>query len=212
LGILVVLSTGTLKPRAQNQKRLTLVLEYLNDPNEGKHLRKATLCLRVSMAAVSITAKKPTEEGAVPTLVRLGKGDVQAETSKLTQEIISLLRNDPALDTLDTLIAFLTTQGHINIRFQIYLEYPTMLWKLTKKFNRTGYMQEFLEEPEKNLDAGYSVLLREEACKHDSDADRISYLASHQVQAEIVGVLEAVTGKLVLPCSWEAKPRSECKR
>ena len=184
-------------PQRQNVKRLKLVAAYFASPTARQDLRKAALCLQLTTHAVSITAKKnSTEPEATPLVVKLSEGKVQQDTAAQLQRIIPLLGQDSSLDRIDTLIALLTTEGHIIIRFAIYLEYPYKLAMITKTFNPVGWLvaiQEFLRVPEELLDRGYSWLLQQDALSEGSMGDAVTYLRGKEVQDEVVAVLRAIS-------------------
>jgi hypothetical protein len=193
-----IFSAGALGMETDNSKRLKAVRAFYTDPTTPKLLRRVCLCLRLTMFATSLTAKKSKSTDAVPVLVRLGRGEVQERTSQLLVEMLPLLPNDTVLDLTDTFTSLLLTQAHLVIRFDLYLKYPTRLWTLVRKFNRELYgavIIEFLHTDDKLLDVGYSVLLKREAWTvgKDVEADAVAYIMSDNVQAELVGVFENAT-------------------
>jgi hypothetical protein len=193
-----ILSAGALGMESDNSKRLKAVRAFYIHPATPILLRRVCLCLRLTMFATSLTAKKSKTIDSVPVLVRLGRGEVQERTSKLFVEMLPLLPNDSVLDLTDTFTSLLLTQAHLVIRFDLYLKYPTRLWRLTRKFNRELYgvdIIEFLHTDDKLLDVGYSVLLKREAWNFgkDVEADSVAYLMSDNVQVELVGVFENAT-------------------
>ena len=110
-----------------------------------------SLCLRLTIYATSLTAKKGSEEE--PALVALGKGKAQEKTSRLFAHIVRRIPNDLALPPVETLLALLQTQGHLVIRFDQYRQFPTRLWELTRKHNPEGFAAacyDFLHSGEKS--------------------------------------------------------------
>lgn len=184
-----VFSTQWVRPRKENQKRLQRFRAYMDDASTPQELRVACLCLQLTEHATSITSQKP-KPGEVPLLVRLGQREIQRKTGAQLASIIPKLTMDPDLDCARALYGLLVTEAHIYARFEEYARYPTRVWKLTREFNR-DYMYEieyFLTCDESELDAGYSLPLRQAAMKGDVAA-AISMLASDDIQEELVGIL-----------------------
>jgi hypothetical protein len=179
-----------------NVKRLKKVHEFFACPQTPMDLRKASLCLQLTLHAVSMTAQTVAkEQESRPLIVRLSQGEVQKHTSAHLARLAPLLQNDPDLDVLDAILALWTTEGHIVIRFAIYQAYPYLLWKLVRKFNPIGYaleIQEFLAVPEEQLDVGYSAQIKAKALASGSEADAVSYLMAEPMQEEMQGVLEKI--------------------
>ena len=113
------------------------------------------------------------------------------------QRIIPKLGDDPFIDVVDVLIALLTTEAHIIIRFSMYTAYPFRLWSLTRKYNPAGYVldiQAFLEIPDEQLDVGYSLPLKQDALSQGSDADAGAFLRPRRIQEELEGLVESAEG------------------
>jgi hypothetical protein len=149
------------------------------------------------MFATSLAAKKKQKD-EVPVIVALGRGEVQERTADLFATIVPLLTSDPVLDASDAFRALLLTQTHLVIRFDMYLRYPTKLWRLTKTYNKHLYAIEivdFLYTDDKLLDAGYSALLKREAWvfSKDVEADAVGYMMSTAVQLELTGLFLTAT-------------------
>jgi hypothetical protein len=78
------------KPQAKNQHRLKNFKEYYENEVDQRDLRRACLCLRLTKVANDICAKKATDiNGLAPTVVRLGKQEVQI---KMTEELCEVWR------------------------------------------------------------------------------------------------------------------------
>ena len=160
------------------------------------------LCLRLTLFATSLTAqgcKTPETAGRMPTLVRLGKGEVQARTCTLMAEMLSLLPNDPALDKKSCVHRLLLTEAHIIIRFNQYLWYPARIWMLSRKYNPDLYGAEivsFLRLDDQDLDGGYSLLLQKEAWRHAGgvEAAAVSYLMAEDIQVELDAIVSSSSG------------------
>ena len=108
---------GALTPDVESSKRIKAVQKYYNDPEAQAAVRQACLCLRLTLYATSLTAQKharDSEENNVPTLVKLGRGDVQSRTSILFAEIVENLANDPRVRLRDTFanLDAMTGRGH----------------------------------------------------------------------------------------------------
>ena len=186
---------ASVKPREDNNKRMVRFWSFFKSDAGDKRIREASLCLRLTLYATNITAQKAKPgDGREPTLVRLGKKTVQRRTSEQLRRLIPVLRNDPSLDVDSALLALLTTESHICIRFAVYSRYPTALWRIVRVFNIDGYVhaiEEFLAEPDENLDMGYSVTLKHDALAVGSYADAIHVLMGEPIQAEVEGIFRA---------------------
>ena len=137
-------------PQKQNGKRMQQILTYFTLPETGADVRRAALCLRLTMHAVAITAQKPTSTDSVPPLVRMGQGEVKKKNSADLREIFPLLSLDPAIHLSQTVASLLTTACHLVMRFSLYESYPYKIWTLSKVYNPVTYracVLEFLEEP-----------------------------------------------------------------
>ena len=60
-----------------------------------------------------------------PTLVRLGRGEVQLRTSELLSSLLARLHEDSALDITQAVDSLLLTQIHIVARYNTLYQYPT---------------------------------------------------------------------------------------
>ena len=191
-----VFSIGSVKPRAENHKRLNSFLAFYRNPEADQKLRIACLALHFTSHATSITAQKSGggESGAdrEPTLVRLGRAEVQRKTSADLVALVPCLCMDGDLNIGRALFALMTTQSCIIIRFSCFLEYPTRLWEITVKFNPSGHIvciNTFLDCLEEELDCGYSTRLRSEALGKGSHADACAHLLSESIQNEVCHML-----------------------
>ena len=127
------------------------------DPATPGLLRRVCLCLRLTLFATSLTAQKSNgEHSREPTLVRLGKREVQQRTAALLAKLIPLLPTDPQLNGNDALRSLLLTEAHLVMRFDTYARYPTSLWKLTRKFNVAHYASDIVFCP---LRMSFSMLV-----------------------------------------------------
>lgn len=182
------------RPNEGNETRLNRFWTYFSSDRASKELRVVSVSLRLTMLATSITAQKPkpgTERE--PTIVRSAKAEVQIRTSKELQDILGCLHLDPELDMTDSVSSLFTTMGHICIRFRVYLQYPSALWKICRRFNADGYLtgiEEFLYAREEELDLGYSFDLQRDALSTGFFATAIAFLMCKAVQEEVEGVFE----------------------
>ncbi|CAK0814231.1 unnamed protein product, partial [Prorocentrum cordatum] len=193
-----VFTLQTIKPRAENQTRLRKFREWYDAPATVGDLKRASLCLQLTGIATSISAQKQSGDRE-PTLVRLGRGEVQERVSARLGELIPLLAQDACLDCAGALADLLRTASHVVGRFDEYQTYPTELWRLTKRYNPDGYptaAKSFLKEPERLLDAGYSLPLRREALACGGDGMAELFLASPSVQRELEGILEGAPSSM----------------
>ena len=125
--------------------------------------------------------------------MRLGQGEVQAKTSQDLPFLVRRLQHDPKLDVGEALWSLLLTQLHIVMRFCIYLQFPTQLWKLCKKFNEDGYLvavEEFLTADSSFLDAGYSLPLRRQAEREGTHALATAFILSSLIQQEVEDIFK----------------------
>ena len=148
------------------------------------------------MIGTSITAQKASaDNGRLPTLVRLAKGEIQERASLQLQQIVQL-HCDTHLDSSRALLRLLDTLACMVIRFNAFKDFPTALWRLTRKWNVEGayaaYL-DFLEARAEQLDAGYSQQLQIDAFRKGGgpgvSAGALQHLLSDGVQDEIVGAL-----------------------
>ncbi|CAE7261612.1 unnamed protein product [Symbiodinium microadriaticum] len=152
------------RPQLQNGKRLQKFQAFMRAPETDHRLRKAALCLQLTLHATALTAQK-VQTTECPLLVRLGKREVQEKTSLHFQRLVRLLPTDPVLDIVDVLQSLLLTECHLIIRFGRYCQYPTRHWEMCKYFNEDGWVraaESFLQTPDAHLDFGYGVLLKAE--------------------------------------------------
>ena len=74
---------------------------------------------------------------------------------------------DPQLPLAETIASLLVTEIHLIIRFsQHSKEFPTLLWKLTSRWNAPAHLQfiqEFIRMAPDQLDYGYSLSLQNRA-------------------------------------------------
>jgi len=66
-----IFTTHTVRPQAQNQKRIQLFQDFYNHPDTGRDLRTAALCLRLTTIAVNIAACA-LDAGSCPGFSSLG--------------------------------------------------------------------------------------------------------------------------------------------
>ena len=199
LGVPSSIFTAGAMVETESSKRIAAVKAFYDHDGTPQLLKKACLCLRLTLFATSLTAQTNSTSKREPVMVRLGRGEVQSRTSALFVQIVKDLDNDPDLDRTDALAGLLITQAHICIRFDQYSHYPTRLWMLSKKYNPGSFgagILSFLHTEDLELDGGYSKLLKEEAWARagNVEADAVAYLMSHEVQSEIAGLLEVAAG------------------
>ena len=97
------LETQTLVPRPEAKKRIERIRAYWDRLASPAELRAACLCLRLTILCTNITAKKSSGDDT-PTLVRLGKCEVQAETCRTLVEVLENLELDPVLNRSATML------------------------------------------------------------------------------------------------------------
>ena len=94
-----------------------------------------------------------------PLLARLSQTEIQDKAGALLSDIIAALPLDATIDKGLAISCLFTTLLHLTIRCNQYRKYPFLLWKLTLKFNRAGYLDEcaaFLNADPGSLDRGSS--------------------------------------------------------
>lgn len=186
-----VFTVESKNPRLENQKRIDAFGRWYADPSTLGHLKVACLCLQLTSHCTSMTAKKSKSAEDVPTLVKLGRGEVQAHTFLHMKTVLSTLHVDAALNIDDAVFGLVHTECCIVVRFAEYLEFPTMLWSLTKRFNPAGYQAaclSFLQTPAEKLDLGYSAELQRSAIACGSLDAALDMLRSAQMQEELEGI------------------------
>ena len=182
------------KPQEENSRRLTAFRAYFTAAEEAQKLRSACLSLQLTFHATSIASQESANhQNKEPTLVRLGKGEVQQQTSTHFRDILHKLPLDEELDIDSALFSLLTTQVTIILRFDWYQDFPTRLWTLSKVFNGHNHayllaVNDFLQLPTERLDAGYSLVLQQEALALGTQATE--YLLGEEIQREIDDVLK----------------------
>ena len=212
-----IFTLATAKVTEESAKRLTRFHAFCASPSTAPNLRKAVLCLRLTQHALNLSSKKALAEAPdVPALVQLGRGVVQARTSAQLYTLIRLLPKDESLDLLATLVALFTTELHIIIRYDQYLQYPTKLWKISKKYNPHEYAsaaQDLVETKDDNLDLGYTLVLKHDACSHGNIGSAVAYLMSPTVQQEVESILEnARPTSLDVERKHKQDKSSECQK
>ncbi len=188
-----VFEVGTKQPRKENKKRLEAFKSWYNEPDSDKHLRRASLCLCLTLHATSITAQKGD---GVPMLVRLGRGEVQQKTAQQLSSMLPALGADRKLDVPEVVAALLATECHILHRFEMYKRYPTKLWTLSRVFNPNGFVsasEDFMEAPSEELDCGHSLILQREARRQVSEAAALEYMVSSAVQSELQSIFDELS-------------------
>ena len=139
LGIPVdIFSVSTKTPGTENSKRLKRLVDFYSRPSTLPDLKKAVLCLRIAMISVALSSKK--HRTVEPTLVRLGKRDVQRKSCEMLNTIIEHIHADPALSLNSVVPALLLTVLHVFIRFAVCLEFPVAGWRLSIKYNASAYL------------------------------------------------------------------------
>jgi hypothetical protein len=92
--------------RSESQHRVAAFKTWYDDPGTDKHLRKAALCLRLTLFATNLTAKSNRDPKARPMLVRLADGEIQRRTSELLLTMLPLLGGDAQLDVEAVVFGF----------------------------------------------------------------------------------------------------------
>lgn len=118
-------------PQEDNKKRMQRVDTFFSASESGPLLRRACLCLRLTLHAVSICSQKP-KPGNTPLLVRLGNFEIQRKAAQDVAFLLPRLANDPGIDIPSTILGLLTTATHLLIRFSVFSRCPSRIWTLSK--------------------------------------------------------------------------------
>ena len=172
------------QPRPENQRRLQAVRGFLADNRSRQYLRRCSLCLRLTAVATSITGQT-AKKHSLPLIVRLSQREVQDEVAVEFRSIICALHEDTLLDVAAAITALLATVCDLELRFAQYEDYPSALWKLTRRFNPVGWPSEcltFVQTPRHRLDVGLSLPLQKLALESGSEAGAVRFLSSERVQ------------------------------
>ncbi len=216
-----LLRTGTTSPMPRNQRRLEAVTAYFSAGETSVSLRRAALCLQLTMYATNLTGQKaacrqPTTsteffargaaDATEPTLVKLARGHVGRRVWERLAEIMGWggggggLAHDPTLRGHEShvLECLAATAGELQVRFRQYETWPARVVLLSKRFNPRGCVAEalgLLAAAPGMLDRGFSLRLRERALQAGpSDAQQLDFLLSTAVQAEIDAIALHVEG------------------
>ncbi|CAK0828358.1 unnamed protein product [Prorocentrum cordatum] len=213
------------KPQKTNSKRLDRVTSWWENPENDAHLRVTCVCLRVTMIAVNITAQKPKgqdqdisdagEDRSAPTLVRLGRKEVQRKTRAMLLSLLPSLKGDEKLDANVALLSLVSTQLHIEERFAEFQNYPGCLWRMTKKWNgddASPFAEAFLEVPVDKLDMGYSVPLQMRAKEAGDLAARLEFLMSDEIQGELERIFACSEATSLDGERKHSRDKSLCKK
>ena len=172
------------QPRPENQRRLKAVHGFLADNRARQYLRRCSLRLRLTAVATSIMGQTATKH-PLPLLVWLARREVQDEVAVKLRSIICALHEDTMLDVAAAITALLATVCDLELKFAQYEDYPSALWKLTRRFNPNGWPSEcltFAQTPMHRLDVGLSLPLQKLALEAGSEADAVRFLSEERVQ------------------------------
>ena len=124
-------------PGKENSKRIDRVRAFFESGASDHALRQASLCLQLSSHVMHACSQKPKGD-ETPMLVRLGRGDVQKKAGRDVASLLQRLDNDPVLDRSSTAIALLGTAAQIIMRFDVFLQFPTKIYTLSKQLGRNA--------------------------------------------------------------------------
>ena len=184
---------AALQPRAnvagEDSRRWQRFVHFYDSASAEQVLKKTVLSLQLTDVALAIASKKSTSNAdCVPTLVRLGKGEVEEKCSVSFFHSLENVHTDAHLDLSEAATSLLTTHAHITSRFQEYAAYPFHLWKIPQQWNASGHIlaiEAFLDANAEQLDAGYSLGLQALAKSQGSRADAIAIMLRDDVQKEV---------------------------
>ncbi len=200
-----ILQTGVKHPLEGSAKRLRKVCAYLNAPTARLELATASLCLRLTRIATSLTGRTASgrSSGSEPEfmLVQLARGVVSRRTGRELSGILACLVHDELLWPHGGHVVerLLSTQGQIVLRFRKYQCFPTRVALLSRQCNPLTYYSEivhFLNCSEDALDAGYSLDLRREAWQRGGgvEARAVQFILEERCQRELETIARRIEG------------------
>ncbi len=206
-----VLSVHTKQPTEQSQARLKKVKGYMVAEGTSLELRRAALCLQLTMYATNLTGQKvvprqpatsqePPASEPQPTLLRLARGGVSQWVWQQLDNLVTNFHADPALTGHEghLLECLAAVAGELQARFQQYETWPARVVLLSQTFNPNGCGMaalELLQANPEQLDRGFTLPLQERAqAAGSSDPARMQFLFSLDVQEEIDAIAIHVEG------------------
>ncbi|CAK0857217.1 unnamed protein product [Prorocentrum cordatum] len=202
--------------RAEARLRVQRFVAWWRRPETDREVRQAALCVRLTLFATKLTAKKDSSADERPAVVRLQTGVVQERTSDVLQDIFRHLHADPVLDIPVVVDRLLLTEMHICIRFGQYSDWPYRMCTMVAAWNPLGFqdaIKSFLDAEETALDAGYGVPVQREALAKGSRSAAIDHLRGSHMQEELFGLFsKLVANSLEVERSHALGKRSETTR
>ena len=188
-----VVKLRCVQPREQNCKRISKVLAFMHAADTGQFLRRTTLAVCLTDHVQRICAQ--TNSCTEPLLVRLAKGTVSRVVSNDFFKVGSILHLDPQLDFSSALVLLLSAAVDLSLRLRQYQKWPFLAYKLCRKFNPDGYLQDGMHSvqmPAELLDQGLGApLLRLVRRAGATDGQRLAFLCSDPLQQALTVAFEA---------------------
>ena len=187
----------SIKPRAENQKRLRAVLGFFQHPEAPQTLRRACLAFQLTGGVETIASLNPST-GETPVLVRLANREATDLVEKRCGDIfVQMVACDPALELVPAVNVVLTTAMDLLLRVQAFLGYPIKLVRMSKRWFPGAYLRSvrgFLQEPVERLDVGAGAELHRLAWSHGSEMAACAWLLRTAVQDFLDKLCEIVMG------------------
>ena len=168
-------------------------MHFFKDADCVQYLKRTSLCLQLTGAAVSITGAKgekpliATNDATqrLPLSVRLSQKAVHRATGAALARVLQNAWRDVDLDIGLATGALFATAANVFLRFDVYCAYPWRLWELCRQFNTHGWLTAivgFLHTHEAELDVGLSLELQRAAWQQGEEPTAIGFLASDATQ------------------------------
>ena len=150
----------------------------------------------MQLTGIATTITGTTANAQDPMLVRLARGDVQQQVCVALGKQLVSLHLDGSLCVAAAVTALFGTAADLIDRFHQYMLYPSALWRLSRRYNPTGYLVaafDFLAARREVLDEGMGYQLQRIARRAGSDADAVAFLAADDVQAAVDAFVDTAT-------------------
>ena len=175
----------SIKPRAENQKRLRAVLGFFQHPDAPQTLRRACLAFQLTGGVEALASANPST-GEAPPLVRLVREEAaDCLEHRLQDIVVRLVRCDPSLDVAPAVSVLLTTAMDLILRVRAFIDYPIALVRMSKRWFPYNYLHaihNFLTTRVEQLDVGAGAQLHKLAWNQGHEMAACAWLVSKPVQ------------------------------
>ena len=175
----------SIKPRAENQKRLRMVLGFFDHPDAQQTLRRTCLAFQLTGGVEAMVSAQPSGDDP-PTVVRLVRGDATSCVEGRCERIFGrMVECDPALDVASAVTLLLTVGMDLELRVKAFVAHPVALVRMCKRWFPGSYLHDvhdFLQTPRGRLDVGMGAQLHALAWHQRDEMAACSYLLSKPVQ------------------------------